>query len=170
MRQLILLLLLCLPVLAACDETTSGSTVEYRHKSLHSMLTASPATIPVVFHASPDANINTYMLQSLAEQADVSGLAGLRFALSEQRQLGDLTVEVAYQPHRERTGISLCQQKPVGGGERSQKTFVLAIALCRDGRRLSSVRGAESLPGDPEGNAEAVTALIDRLTDALLGG
>ena len=170
MRQLIPLLLFCLPVLAGCDDTISGSTVEYRHKELHTLLAASPRTIPVVFQASPGDNVDTYILQSLAEQADVSGLSGLRFNLSSPRPLGDLTVEVAYQPHRERTGISLCQQKPIGGHENSQKTVVLAIALCRDGRRLSSVRGSESLPGDTEGNAEAITALIDRLTEALLGG
>jgi len=169
MRQLIPLLLLCLPLLAGCDEPSSGNTVEYRYNGLHSFLAASPRTISVVFHASPGSNVDAYLLQSLGAQAAKVGLSGIRFSASAVRPISDLTVEVAYQPDRERTGISLCQQKPVGGVETSQKTIVLAVALCRDGRRLASVRGGESLPGDIDGNAQAMTGLIDHLTVSLLG-
>lgn len=169
MRQLIALLLLGVLLLTGCDDQSATSTVEYRYKGLHRLLGASPATLPVVFHASPGSNVDAYVLQSLASQTESVGLTGIRFSDSAKRPIGDLTVEVAYQPDREQTGISLCQQKPVAGLEPSQKTAVLAIAICRDGRRLSSVRGGTGLPGDTDGNAVAMTTLIDGLTRALIG-
>lgn len=169
MRQLIALLLLGVLTLAACDNQSATSTVEYRHKGLHSLLGVSSATLPVVFHASPGSNVDAYVLQSLASQTASVDLPGIRFSGSPKRPIADLTVEVAYQPDREQTGISLCQQKPVAGKEPSQKTAVVAIAICRDGRRLSSVRGGTGLPGDTDGNAAAMTTLIDGLTAALIG-
>ncbi len=161
-------LLLAVVLLTGCDETGETAT-EYRHKALHAILSGPPSTIPVVFQASPGATVDAYLLQALSGQAEKAGLGGLRFSSSERRALGDLTVEVAYQPDRALTGISLCQHRQVGGGEPSDRSVTLAIALCRDGRRLSSVRGGAPLPGDRDGNAQVMTSLIDDLAKALIG-
>lgn len=168
MRFLSRLLLTALALLAACDDA-SDISVEYRHKRLHAMLAEKAATIPVVFHASPGGNVDAYLLDALSRQSEKAELGGLRFAPSPKRPIADITVEVAYQPDRTLSGISLCQHKTVGGRETSKKSATMAITLCHDGRRLSSVRGGVPLPGGTEGNAKAMMSLIDGLTAALIG-
>lgn len=169
MRQLIPLSLLCVLALAACDNPVAQNKVEYRSKNLKPQLAATDGTIPVVFQASPGGNVDAYILQALSQQAQQSGLGNLRFAETGTQPIENLTIEVAYQPDRTKTGISLCQQKQIGGQEKSENSIVVAVAICRDGRRLSSVRGVDSLPGDTDGNVETMTALINGLTKALLG-
>ncbi|MEQ9488309.1 MAG: hypothetical protein RIM72_04845 [Alphaproteobacteria bacterium] len=168
MRFLSPLLLAALTLLTACDDASDVS-VEYRHIRLHAMLAEKATTIPVVFHASPGSNVDAYLLSALSRQSEKMELPGLRFAPSTKRPLADMTIEVAYQPDRTLSGISLCQHKQIGGRETSGKSVTLAIALCHDGRRLSSVRGGVPLPGDTEGNAAALTTLIDGMTAALIG-